>query len=558
MTEPITPKDIETAAIMENEYKIQAMLYKTDQTVTDSGHDCPNISTNVDQEDIDLEAVCESRMISPSQDETLASPNSCKETVPGYKYSVVPIPPNDTSSSKGETITSSISCNEAVSDYNNDAVSFPSSDTLYSKDETLVSPDSCNEVVSDNQINDVPFPPSNTSSTRDETLASPISCNEAVSDNKNNGVPLPPSDTQYSKDETLVSPNSCNEVVSDNQINDVPFPPSNTSSTRDETLASPISCNEAVSDNKNNGVPFPPSDTSSSEVEVLALPFGCNKTFPFTKLKGNDTNIRSTQNKETSDTYLDTETPLILTVHQVVLIYFQMRIEACAIVLIMKNLCNKVISLLCHVTFPHQEEKTNIVTRQQMFKVSDEDDRITKHSNWTNLFRPLLPLNESHKIKSSVYPILFTEEDLPHDVNQNVIEQTGRLIEPENIHCTFETIPFPVSSSGSLTHACPLPALENAGTYRRAENYTDEETDGAGGPTLVPEAYGGTLNQHYQAARRNNGNDHRILCMMCQRFVRKVVFLPCGHLLYCRQCDPQIKNCGQCRSLIIQKVFIQD
>ncbi|WAR27230.1 hypothetical protein MAR_012934 [Mya arenaria] len=435
MTEPITPKDIETAAIMENEYKIQAMLYKTDQTVTDSGHDCPNISTNVDQEDIDLEAVCESRMISPSQDETLASPNSCKETVPGYKYSVVPIPPNDTSSSKGETITSSISCNEAVSDYNNDAVSFPSSDTLYSKDETLVSPDSCNEVVSDNQINDVPFPPSNTSSTRDETLASPISCNEAVSDNKNNGVPLPPSDTQYSKDETLVSPNSCNEVVSDNQIND------------------------------------------------------------FTKLKGNDTNIRSTQNKETSDTYLDTETPLILTVHQVVLIYFQMRIEACAIVLIMKNLCNKVISLLCHVTFPHQEEKTNIVTRQQMFKVSDEDDRITKHSNWTNLFRPLLPLNESHKIKSSVYPILFTEEDLPHDVNQNVIEQTGRLIEPENIHCTFETIPFPVSSSGSLTHACPLPALENAGT----------------------------LNQHYQAARRNNGNDHRILCMMCQRFVRKVV-----------------------------------
>ncbi|XP_052784869.1 uncharacterized protein LOC128220489 isoform X4 [Mya arenaria] len=495
MTEPITPKDIETAAIMENEYKIQAMLYKTDQTVTDSGHDCPNISTNVDQEDIDLEAVCESRMISPSQDETLASPNSCKETVPGYKYSVVPIPPNDTSSSKGETITSSISCNEAVSDYNNDAVSFPSSDTLYSKDETLVSPDSCNEVVSDNQINDVPFPPSNTSSTRDETLASPISCNEAVSDNKNNGVPLPPSDTQYSKDETLVSPNSCNEVVSDNQINDVPFPPSNTSSTRDETLASPISCNEAVSDNKNNGVPFPPSD---------------------------------------------------------------MRIEACAIVLIMKNLCNKVISLLCHVTFPHQEEKTNIVTRQQMFKVSDEDDRITKHSNWTNLFRPLLPLNESHKIKSSVYPILFTEEDLPHDVNQNVIEQTGRLIEPENIHCTFETIPFPVSSSGSLTHACPLPALENAGTYRRAENYTDEETDGAGGPTLVPEAYGGTLNQHYQAARRNNGNDHRILCMMCQRFVRKVVFLPCGHLLYCRQCDPQIKNCGQCRSLIIQKVFIQD
>ncbi|KAK3594450.1 hypothetical protein CHS0354_015449 [Potamilus streckersoni] len=40
------------------------------------------------------------------------------------------------------------------------------------------------------------------------------------------------------------------------------------------------------------------------------------------------------------------------------------------------------------------------------------------------------------------------------------------------------------------------------------------------------------------------------LCKICHNNIISVVFLPCGHLLTCVNCAPQVKACPICRSLV--------
>lgn len=45
-------------------------------------------------------------------------------------------------------------------------------------------------------------------------------------------------------------------------------------------------------------------------------------------------------------------------------------------------------------------------------------------------------------------------------------------------------------------------------------------------------------------------------CVICMEFECKIIFLPCGHLCCCDQCEKSIQMCPMCRALIEQRIKV--
>ncbi|KAH3724339.1 hypothetical protein DPMN_050155 [Dreissena polymorpha] len=49
---------------------------------------------------------------------------------------------------------------------------------------------------------------------------------------------------------------------------------------------------------------------------------------------------------------------------------------------------------------------------------------------------------------------------------------------------------------------------------------------------------------------------HRIVCTICGTRDRRVVFLPCGHLLACELCGQETDTCPACRRGVNSRVVV--
>ncbi len=50
--------------------------------------------------------------------------------------------------------------------------------------------------------------------------------------------------------------------------------------------------------------------------------------------------------------------------------------------------------------------------------------------------------------------------------------------------------------------------------------------------------------------RENEAMREERMCKICMDNDVNIVFLPCGHLVSCQECAPNIKKCAVCRKLI--------
>ncbi|KAH3724440.1 hypothetical protein DPMN_050257 [Dreissena polymorpha] len=49
---------------------------------------------------------------------------------------------------------------------------------------------------------------------------------------------------------------------------------------------------------------------------------------------------------------------------------------------------------------------------------------------------------------------------------------------------------------------------------------------------------------------------HRIVCTICNKRDRRVVFIPCGHLLTCEVCGQETDTCPACRREVNSRVVV--
>lgn len=56
--------------------------------------------------------------------------------------------------------------------------------------------------------------------------------------------------------------------------------------------------------------------------------------------------------------------------------------------------------------------------------------------------------------------------------------------------------------------------------------------------------------------QRHQSTEPTSECVVCMEFESKIIFLPCGHLCCCDQCETNIQLCPMCRALIEQRIKV--